>query len=156
MPPTSHPYSPRGMLRRVQDKVFRTAYHHYRFYLHLLAIYPLFWRPKNRWIARTQKYIHGALRERLLRNNGRYLLIEHPKCGRTWLRYMIHQAEAKSYDIPLRNMMYEIWYPKYCLPRVDYGHRFSIGAPDPYSGFILLVRRPIIIWCIGIDALRDR
>ena len=31
-----------------------------------------------------------------------HVLLEHPKCGRTWLRYMINLAEASHYNVPLR------------------------------------------------------
>lgn len=85
-----------------------------------------------------------------------YTLIEYPKCGRTWVRYMINQAEAIKYDIPLRNTMHDIVYIKKNLPRVYYVHGFKPNSPlqtynymDSFrkgltpNGIIFLVRSPV-------------
>lgn len=94
------------------------------------------------------------MKRRLLGDRDQYIVIEHPKCGRTWLRYMIHQAEAIACGVPLRNAMYEVWYRQHALPRVNYVHGFRPGKSiadhalklaqgDPrQKGFVLLVRAP--------------
>lgn len=118
------------------------GYHALKLYLHLLLrrpeLRPLAWRVKRLLIGGCDQYV----------------VIEHPKCGRTWLRYMIHQAEAIACGVPLRNTMYEVWYRQHALPRVNYVHGFKPGRPlaeramaigtgDPrQKGFILLVRQP--------------
>ncbi len=61
----------------------------------------------------------------ILRDRDYYTVLEFPKCGRTWLRYMINQAESIKYDIPLINTMNDVQYPESKLPRVFYVHGFS-------------------------------
>jgi len=66
----------------------------------------------------------------LSRTDNYYTHIEYPKCGRTWLRYMLCQAQAMHFDIPLKNSIYDVSYPEYNLPLVYYVHGF-----DPFKGF---------------------
>ncbi|MGD8563417.1 MAG: sulfotransferase domain-containing protein [Desulfarculaceae bacterium] len=83
-----------------------------------------------------------------------YILLEHPKCGRTWLRYMLCQAEALAHGVPLRNTVHSVWYARHSLPRVSYDHGFKDLVPlSEYSldftkmhpgvqGCIFMVRKP--------------
>ncbi len=83
-----------------------------------------------------------------------YLLLEYPKCGRTWLRFMINQAETRVSSVPLINTLHGVNYPEHHLPRVRYVHGFRIGTPLTerstglitrpigLKGIILMVRQP--------------
>ena len=93
-------------------------------------------------------------KNRLLGDKDQYIVIEHPKCGRTWLRYMIHQAESLKYNLPFINSMNEVYYDQYSLPRVNYIHGFKPGLTlNDYhhvisnnsprkKGYIFLIRQP--------------
>jgi hypothetical protein len=117
-------------------------YHGLKLRLHLLLR-----RPECRALA-------ARVKGRWLGDRDQYVVIEHPKCGRTWLRYMIHHAESLACGVPLRNTMHEVWYRRHALPRANYVHGFKPGRPiaehaltlragDPRQrGFILMVRQP--------------
>lgn len=86
----------------------------------------------------------------------RYILLEYPKCGRTWLRFMINQAESRAFGIPLINALHGVPYAEFDLPRVRYVHGFQVGIPikewnttvttgdgeDDRAGVVMLVRDP--------------
>lgn len=100
------------------------------------------------------KRIESWAKARAFTDQPRYILLEFPKCGRTWLRYMIRQAEAHRYGIPLQNTMLGVWYPRHALPRVAFTHgfrpdrllsesHFTISPATPRrKGIIFLVRDP--------------
>lgn len=83
-----------------------------------------------------------------------YKLIEYPKCGRTWIRYMINQAEAEVAGAPLLNTLHGVPYLEFDLPRVRYVHGFKVGAPltqvstsvdtrkTEMGGVVFMVRQP--------------
>jgi hypothetical protein len=95
-----------------------------------------------------------AWRRRLFGYHPVYLLLEHPKCGRTWLRYMVNQAESAAYGVPLQNTVENVWCGRHNLPRLGVQHGFKPGQPhkpfaydlpnlpDYVRGVMLLVRRP--------------
>lgn len=98
--------------------------------------------------------IYTWYKKKLLSDKPLSIVIEFPKCGRTWLRFMIHQAEALKYNVPLINTMHEVWYREYGLPRVgyihgfkpeysmqDYHHEVQTGTTRR-DGYIFIVRDP--------------
>lgn len=66
-----------------------------------------------------------------------YFLLEFPKCGRTWLRYMLNQAETKITDVPLINTLHGVDYADKDLPRVIYVHGFTEGLSIAEKHMIL-------------------
>ena len=91
----------------------------------------------------------------LSRSDNYYTHIEYPKCGRTWLRYMLCQAQAVKYDIPLRNCMHDICYKELDLPRIyyvhgvnplksfgEYSYRRHLNQVGKPKGVIFQVRQP--------------
>lgn len=69
------------------------------------------------------------LRPNTVNKRNYLLLLEYPKCGRTWLRFMINQAEARVAGIPLVNTLHGVNYAEFDLPRVRYVHGFRLGTP---------------------------
>ncbi len=82
------------------------------------------------------------------------LVVSYPKCGRTWLRFMVNQGEALAYDVPLNNTINETRYRKFRIPRAKYIHgnykNFSNKLNNldmqisnkNINGMIFLVRNP--------------
>ncbi len=81
----------------------------------------------------------------LSRSDDYFTHIEFPKYGRTWLRYMVCQAIASKYQLPLKNMIFDICYPNLSLPRLYFVHGMR---PEKnfqeysYKPFLNKVRRP--------------
>lgn len=96
-------------------------------------------------------------RDETIRDRDYYTVIEYPKCGRTWLRYMLNQALAIKTGVPLMNIMHDVPYRKSILrlPYIYYVHgmdpeksiegchyqKLFKNELCPF-GFILLVRKP--------------
>jgi Sulfotransferase domain len=81
----------------------------------------------------------------LSRTDDYYTHIEFPKCGRTWIRYMICLATSKKYNIPLRNTLHDICYQELLLPRVYYVHGFHPEKKFQdysYKNFLNKIKRP--------------
>lgn len=91
----------------------------------------------------------------LNRDKDYFVVLEHPKCGRTWLRFMLCQAISIYFHIPLENVIFDIVYPSLKLPMVYYVHGLSPKKSfQEYSfknhfrperspaGIIFLVRKP--------------
>lgn len=123
------------------------CHHKFKLYFHCL----LFSKP----LKRLSKPVIIYIKNKMLGDKDQYIVIEHPKCGRTWLRYMINQAESRYYNVPLTNTIYGIWYSEYSLPRANYVHGFNQRLPlneqllmkvsnesPRQKGWILLVRSP--------------
>ncbi len=97
-----------------------------------------------------------ALAARVMGGIPQHLVLEYPKCGRTWLRFMICSAEARAYGLPLESVLWQAWYPEHGLPRVVYQHgidfsrplaegaiNFSADRSRPFKSLTLLYRDPI-------------
>ena len=114
-------------------------YHRRKFYIHSIGM--------------RRKWLRNVLLRKGPKQVRTFVHIEHPKCGRSWLRFMIQQAEALKYGVPLRNTVHGVWYRQYDLPRLVYHHGMRNGSPvkethfthiptSRQAGWILQVRQP--------------
>lgn len=115
-------------------------YHHYRYYQNLV-------KAGIRNFGVSVPVPRTAERKK-------FMVLSYPKCGRTWLRYMINLAEAEAYKIPLRNTVHGIRYGQYNLPRGGYTHGFrvekrlcdfhvEIAINSRMQGVVFLARDPV-------------
>ena len=96
----------------------------------------LLWNIVERWPMR-------AVFGRMIPTHVPYILYEYPKCGLTWVRYMICQAEACVYpDVPLEDAIRDVQYPRHDLPRIRCTHEYIFTGAARKRGFIFLVRQP--------------
>lgn len=133
--------------------LYQNIYHHTRLWTHQLF---------QKRLGRTAR---AAYKSRFMRIP--YWHIEHPKCGRSWLRVMINLAESMSTGVPVKNTLSNVFYPKLELPRVSYTHLVLPGREvDPgafpigrFRGYLFQVRDPrrvMVSWynhCLHRDEL---
>lgn len=72
-----------------------------------------------------------------------YLLYQYPKCGMTWVRYMIYQATARVYPhIPFEKIITEELFPEYDVPRIRCTHEYLFHRRERKRGYVMCVRQP--------------
>ena len=80
---------------------------------------------------------------RIIPCNCPYILLEYPKCGMTWTRYMIYQATAIRYpEVSLADAVGEIQYRHLAVPRIRCTARFIFDRRTRKKGILFLVRQP--------------
>jgi hypothetical protein len=96
----------------------------------------LLWYVVETWPLRS-------LFSKIIPCNVPYLLYQYPKCGMTWIRFMIYLAAARFYpDIPVVAIMKEDLFPEYELPRIRCTHEYLFHRYEKKRGYIMCVRQP--------------
>jgi hypothetical protein len=96
-------------------------------------------------------------------------VLEFPKCGRTYLRFMISHVLSATYGIPFKYAIFDPIMPEYGLPIFRYIHGFSESGhyTDNYIsvgktgllqsiGIVLLYRDPLRVMISYFHHCRDR
>jgi hypothetical protein len=75
--------------------------------------------------------------------NTPYVLLEYPKCGMTWTRYMIYQATSIRHpEVSLADAVGEVQYRHLAVPRIRCTVRFLFDRRTRKKGILFLVRQP--------------
>ena len=75
--------------------------------------------------------------------NAPYILLEYPKCGMTWTRYMIYQAICVRHpEVSLADAVGEIQHRHLAVPRIRCTARFAFDKRTRKKGIIFLIRQP--------------
>lgn len=148
----------------------------------LAGLYPFAWRGEGRTGMKAMlryRYamaefegmspaIRKYVRKRIPAQN--YIsMLEFPKCGRTYLRFMISHVLSMSYGIPFKYAIFDPIMPEYGLPPFRYIHGFSESRhyTDGYiavgktgllqsKGIVLLYRDPLRVMISYFHHCRDR
>jgi Sulfotransferase domain len=111
-----------------------------------------------------RKYVRGKI------PNPKYIsVLEFPKCGRTYLRFMVSHVLSTTYSIPFKYAIFDPIMPEYGLPIFRYIHGFSesghytdnyisVGKTGLFQsvGIVLLYRDPLRVMISYFHHCRDR